>query len=92
MMRLAPFGIVGLALLLLWIRAGLAPRGSRRRRPSRRPGYRGAGPYGPDTAPRYLAERDITDRRSEELDRELEEWERAKDSGDRETGPDADDH
>lgn len=92
MMRLAPFGIVGLVLLLLWIRAGSASRGAGRHRPSRRPGYKGTSPYGPDTAPRYIAERDITDRRSEELDRELEEWERAKNSGDRETGSDADDH
>lgn len=38
--------------------------GSRRRQP----GFKGTGPYGPDSAPRYLPEYDITDRRSQELD------------------------
>jgi Phospholipase_D-nuclease N-terminal len=118
-LRLLPFGLVGLALLLLWIwaifdviatdsalvrnlpkglwvvlviilpqvgsiawlllgrpqYASFAPGGSGPGRAPRQPGYKGTGPYGPDNASRYLADYDVTDRRSAELDAQLAEWE-----------------
>ncbi len=37
-----------------------------------------SGPYGPDTAPRYRIEPEMTDRRSAELDARLEAWERSQ--------------
>jgi hypothetical protein len=126
MFRLLPFGLVGLALLLLWIwaifdviatdsalvrnlpkgmwvvlvivlpdlgsiawlllgrpqYANFTPGGVGPGRPHRQPGYKGTGPYGPDTAPRYLSEYDVTDRRSAELDAQLEEWERHRSNDD----------
>jgi hypothetical protein len=38
-----------------------------------RPRYRATGPYGPDSAPRYLGEFPISDRRSEQLDAALDD-------------------
>ena len=128
MLRLAPFGLLGLLLLLLWIWAifdviatdasivrnlpktlwiflviflpdigsiawlllgrpqydNFTPGGEGpARRRSRQPGYKGSGPYGPDSSPRYLAEYDVTDRRSQELDAQLAAWERTHDGGGR---------
>jgi hypothetical protein len=64
------FGVV------LWVaigrprRIGIDPVPRPRRAAPRRPGLPRPG------EPRYLGEYDVTDRRSADLDRELEEWER----------------
>jgi hypothetical protein len=53
--------------------AGFMPGGATSSAPrARQPRYRGNGPYGPDSAPRYLGEMPISDRRSEQLDAELD--------------------
>lgn len=122
MLRLAPFGLIGLLLLLLWIWAifdviatdasvvrnlpktlwfilviflpdigsiawlllgrpqydNFTPGGAGPVRRARQPGFKGSGPYGPDSAPRYLGDYELTDRRSQELDAQLEAWERAQ--------------
>jgi hypothetical protein len=127
MLRLAPFGLIGLLLLLLWVWAifdviatdaslvrnlpktlwlilviflpdigsiawlllgrpqyeNFTPGGEGPSRRARQPGYKGTGPYGPDSAPRYLAEYELTDRRSQELDAQLEAWERTQGRGGR---------
>lgn len=127
MLRLAPFGLIGIALFLLWIwaifdviatdsslirnlpkgmwillvlfvpdigsvawlllgrpqYASFVPGGEGPTRRSRQPGYKGSGPYGPDGEPRSLAEYDVTDRRSAQLDAELDAWEQTNRSGHR---------
>lgn len=77
---------------LIWLllgrpqHAGFWPGGSGASTARRQAGYKSTGPYGRDSAPRYLAEYDMSDRRSAELDemldrqlqssgRDLGEWE-----------------
>ena len=45
------------------------------RRGTTRPVFKGTGPSGPDSSPRYLTEHNMTDRRSAQLDDELTQWE-----------------
>lgn len=122
MIRFLPFGLLGVALLVLWVwaifdviatdsssarnlpkvmwlvlvilvptigsiawvllgrpqRARFPAGNPGSRRPERQPGFKGTGPYRPDSASRYLGEHELTDRRSAELDAQLDEWERTK--------------
>jgi hypothetical protein len=58
--------------------AGFWPGGAIRGTGRQQPGYRGTSPYRTAPEPRYLGDYEVTDRRSAELDRELEEWERRR--------------
>src|SRR3954471_5073443 len=52
--------------------AGFMPGGSGTSSRARQPQFRGNSPYGPDSAPRYLGDAPISDRRSEQLDAALD--------------------
>jgi type VI protein secretion system component VasK len=63
---------------LLWVFLGRPPRDMRASHPQapRRPRHRAAPPE--PESPRDAAQRVVTDRRSAELDRMLDEWERGR--------------